>query len=125
MSDAIGNQQALRPAPGGMLTLTLVDEIARLKAEPEWASLDRHAISLIKDEALNVMLIVLKQGARLSEHHTKGPIAVQLLSGAVSLDRGAEHQMVRAGMMLALARDVPHSLSALEDTALLLITSIG
>jgi quercetin dioxygenase-like cupin family protein len=27
--------------------------------------------------------VVLKKGAKLREHHTKGPIAVQLLSGSI------------------------------------------
>jgi quercetin dioxygenase-like cupin family protein len=125
MSEAIGNQHALRPAPGGMLTLDLSDEIRRLRAGPEWASSDRHSASLVKDEALNIMLMVLKKGARLGQHHTKGPIAIQVVEGSVSVDRGAAPQVVRGGMMLALARDVPHGVSALEDSAVLLITSIA
>lgn len=75
------SRQALRPSVGAMLSLNITDEVARLKAKPEWSSEDRMAVSLIKDEALNILLMVLKEGARLAEHRTKGPIAVQVLTG--------------------------------------------
>lgn len=71
------NRQALRPAAGGMLSLKIEDETARLKAKPEWPSSDRLAASLVKDDALNILLMVLKKEARLAEHRTRGPIAVQ------------------------------------------------
>ena len=55
------SRQTLRPAAGGMITVKVADEIARLKGAAEWKSGDRHAISLIKDAALNVLLMVLKR----------------------------------------------------------------
>jgi hypothetical protein len=61
-----------------MMTVKFADEIARLKSTAEWKSADRHAVSLVKDDALNVLLMVLKKGAHLHEHRTKGPITVQL-----------------------------------------------
>jgi hypothetical protein len=81
-------RQVIRPAAGGMLTVDIAKEIVGLKAGPEWQSGDRHAVSLVKDEALNVLLMVLKNGAKLREHHTKGPIAVQLLSGSIRFTAG-------------------------------------
>jgi quercetin dioxygenase-like cupin family protein len=98
--------------------------LARLKAKPEWPSVDRLAVSLIKDDALNILLMVLKQGARLAEHRTKGPIAVHVLSGLVRFSAGTECAELSAGNIAALDRDVVHELQALEESVVLLITAI-
>lgn len=119
------NPQAIRSPAGGMLTVNVADEIARLKTGPEWQSQDRHARSLVKDETLNVLLMVLKKGAKLREHHTKGPIAVQLMSGCIRFTGGANHCLLSRDEIVALDRGIPHSLEALEDSALLLTTAIG
>jgi hypothetical protein len=62
------------------MTVRFADEIARIRDAAEWKSADRHAVSLVKDDALNVLLMVLKKSARLHEHRTKGPITLQLIS---------------------------------------------
>lgn len=80
MSEEV-NRQPLRPGAGRMLSLKVMDEAARLKAKPEWSSASRLAVSLVKDDALNILLMLLKKGARLAEHRTKGPIAVHPCSG--------------------------------------------
>jgi quercetin dioxygenase-like cupin family protein len=117
-------RQALRPNIGGMITINIAAEIARLKSTSEWASRDRHAISLIKDDALNILLMVLKQGARLHEHSAKGPIAVQVISGSIRFSAGAE-RIIAAGEIVGLDRNVAHSVEALEESAIMLVTAIG
>ena len=88
------NKQALRPAAGGMITVKFADEIAHLKSTAEWKSADRHAVSLVKDAALNVLLMVLKKGAHLHEHRTKGPITVQVVSGSIRFSAGADQRVI-------------------------------
>lgn len=118
------DRQALRPGTGGMVTRTIADEVGHLKAKPEWQAQDRLAISLVKDDALNVLLMVLKQGARLAEHRTKGPIVVQVVSGRIRFLAGGEKATLAAGSIVALDRDVAHSLESLEESAVLLTTAI-
>lgn len=119
------NRQALRPARGAMLSLKIVDEVARLKAKPEWRSLDRLAVSLVKDDALNILLMVLRKGARLAEHRTKGPIAVHVLSGTVRFSTESESAELASGSIAALDRDVAHELEALDESSLLLIAAVA
>lgn len=119
------SRQALRPSVGGMVSLNIMDEAARLKARPEWLSEDRLAVSLVKDDALNILLMVLKKGARLAEHRTKGPIAVQVLSGSVRFSAGSKDAELASGSMAALDRNVVHELEALEESIVLLTTAIG
>jgi quercetin dioxygenase-like cupin family protein len=115
----------LRPAVGGMITVKIADEIARLKGAAEWNSSDRHATSLVKDAALNVLLMVLKKGVRLHEHRTKGPITLQVVSGCIRFSAGADKRVVSAGDMVGLDREIVHSLEALEESALILVTAIN
>ncbi len=118
-------RQALRPAAGGMASLSIADEIAGLKAKPEWLGQDRLAVSLVKDDALNVLLMALKQGAHLKEHRTKGPITVHVLAGSVRFSAGGETLKLSAGQIAALDRGVVHALEALEESVVLLTTAIA
>jgi len=117
------SKQALRPAADGMITVSVAGEIARLKSTPEWESGGRHAVSLIKDAPLNILLMILKKGAHLHEHRTKGPVAVQVVSGSIRFSAGAE-RTISAGEMVGLARNVAHSVEALEESAIILVTAI-
>ena len=115
---------ALRPGTGAMLSFNLAQEISRIKDKPEWSTQDRVSVSLVKDDALNILLMLLKRGARLSEHHTRGPIALQVLAGSVRFSAGAEQTLVASGSIVALDREVAHSLESLEESAVLLTTAI-
>jgi quercetin dioxygenase-like cupin family protein len=118
-------RQALRPTVGKMVSLNIMDEVSRLKSKPEWSSANRLSVSLVKDDALNILLMVLKKGARLGEHRTKGPIAIQVLAGLVRLSAGSGRAEISSGNIAALDREVVHELEALEESAVLLTTSIG
>jgi quercetin dioxygenase-like cupin family protein len=107
-----------------MVTIGIADEIVRLKSTPEWESRDRHAVSLVKDAALNILLMVLKKGARLHEHRTKGPIAVHVVSGSIRFSASAE-RIISAGEMVGLDRNVAHSVEALEESAIILVTAVA
>jgi len=119
------SRQALRPSAGGMVSLNIMDEAARLKAKPEWSWEDRLAVSLVKDDGFNILLMLLKKGARLAEHRTKGPIAVQVLSGLVRFSAAGKDAELASGSMAALDRNVVHELEALEESSVLLTTAIG
>lgn len=107
-----------------MITVKIADEIAHLKSTAEWKSGDRHAVSLVKDAALNVLLMVLKKGAHLHEHRTKGPITVQVVSGSIRFSAGADQRVISGSEMVGLDRGIAHSLEALEESALILVTAI-
>jgi quercetin dioxygenase-like cupin family protein len=107
-----------------MITVNVLDEVARLKDAPEWRAGDRHAVSLVKDDGLNVLLMVLRKGARLHEHSTKGPITLHLLSGSVRFTAESNQHVISPNELVALDRGIRHSLEALEESALILVTSI-
>ena len=112
------NDQALRPRAGGFVVINLADETA--KHRQTMASNDRQAVSLVK-----VLLMTLTKDAELSEHRTRGPITVHVLSGAIRFHAESQEITLAAGCMLALDRDVAHSVTALEDSSVLLTTAIA
>lgn len=118
------DDRALRPRAGGLIVINLGNEAAKLK-QTLTASENRRAVSLVKDGPLNVLLMTLKQGAELSEHRTRGPITVHVISGAINFCAGSERVSLVAGCVLALDRDVAHSVTALEDSSVLLTTAIA
>jgi quercetin dioxygenase-like cupin family protein len=95
-------------------------EITRLKSEPAWAGGDRHGLSLVKGDGINVALMLLKKGAKLQEHHTKAPITVHVVEGRINFMTADKSRALTAGMLLALDRAIAHSIEALEDSALIL-----
>jgi len=109
---------------GGMIVANITEEIARLKDAAEWKSGDRLAVSLVKNDALNVLLMVLEKGAQLHEHRTKGPIVLQLVSGAIRFVAESNERSLSTGEMVALDRGIAHSVKALEESTLLLVTAI-
>jgi quercetin dioxygenase-like cupin family protein len=120
-----GRKQALRPRAGEMVSFNVMEEAARLRAKPEWLSRDRLAASLVKDDALNILLVVLKKSVRLTEHRTKGPVAVYVLFGSVRFFAGSEEVELSSGSMAALDRNIAHTLEALEESTVLITTAIG
>ncbi len=125
MADQEKVGQALRPAEGRILQVQLDEQVARLARQLQTSGRDREAISLVKDYGLNVLLMALRSGARLHEHHTKGPLALQVLSGCVNFMAAGAVNEVRPGSIVALDREIVHSLEAIEDSMVLLTTAIG
>jgi quercetin dioxygenase-like cupin family protein len=108
---------------GELVMIDLAEEAAKLSQTI--GSRDRQAVNLVKDGPLNVLLMTLKKGAELSEHRTRGPITVHVISGAIRFDVKNQQIALGAGYMLSLERDVAHSLTALEDSSVLLTTAIA
>ena len=75
---------------------------------------------LLKTGDLRLLLMSLKKGARLREHHADARTSVHVLSGAVRLLTEGKTLELGAGHVTTLEASVPHSVEALESSALLL-----
>jgi quercetin dioxygenase-like cupin family protein len=114
---------AQRPAhslSGPLQVFDLAAELDRLRQEPSWQGGDRNAKTLIGEADLRIVLTALKAGARLRAHRAPGPVSVQALAGRLRLHAAGETVELTAGRVLALGRDVPHDVEALEESAFLL-----
>jgi len=109
------------PGPLGnpILTFDLNAERNRLREENAWQG-GRDSKTLVKNEDFRIVLTVMKANALLHEHKATGRISVQVLSGHIQMHVQDKVFDLPAGHLLALDRDVPHDVTALEDSALLL-----
>jgi quercetin dioxygenase-like cupin family protein len=109
------------PGPLGkpILTFDLNAETNRLREENAWQG-GRDSKTLVKNEDFRIVLTVMKANALLHEHKATGRISVQVLSGHIQMHVLDKVFDVPAGQLLALDRAVPHDVTALEDSALLL-----
>lgn len=113
--------QRTRSAP--VLTFDLAREADRLRCEPPWSQHGRNAVTLVKYSDLRIVYIVMKPAARMEEHHAGARISVHTLSGRVRLRLGERTVDLPAGNLLALEKDVPHDLEAIEESTVLLTIS--
>lgn len=75
--------------------------------------------ALLKAEQLEVVRVVLPQGATLREHQTPGEITVQCLEGRIEFTTPAAIQVLDAGDFIHLRAGEPHALRALQDSSAL------
>lgn len=75
--------------------------------------------ALFKSTQLQVLRIVLPAGKTLPEHKVAGEITLQCLEGSCELQaNGQTHRMIMGDFML-LDGGVPHALTALTNTSIL------
>lgn len=66
-----------------------------------------------------VVLFTFKVGQQLKEHRTTSQILVQVLRGRATFSTAANSVKLRAGMVLQLEENVPHSVLAQTDAVML------
>jgi len=108
-----------QPMAAAYLEFDLARELEQLHAEPEW-SRGQNARTLVKHDDFRVVLLALKAGARIPEHRTEGRISIHTVHGQVQVRAQGRTFDLPTGGLLALDRDLPHDVEALEDSAVLL-----
>ncbi|HUZ04226.1 MAG TPA: cupin domain-containing protein [Acidobacteriaceae bacterium] len=94
----------------------ITGELAKIRARGTEVS----STSLIKTDSLRIVLMALKAGAQLHEHHADGRLTVQVLDGQVEFHAEQEQRKLQAGALVTVEAMVPHGVIALSDAALLL-----
>ena len=75
--------------------------------------------TLVKTPRLQVFRYVLLAGKEFAEHTVSGGITIQCLEGVVLFTAHAKTQILRAGQLVFVAKDVPHALKGVEDASVL------
>ncbi|MCA9675819.1 MAG: hypothetical protein H6708_33635 [Kofleriaceae bacterium] len=92
---------------------------ARLRAQTPWQRHGQSAVTLIKEPDLRVVLLELRAGARVVEHHTAARVTIHLLRGRVRMHVGDRTLPLVAGQLVMLAADVAHDVGADDDSTVL------
>ena len=114
-----GRRPHPQPLAAPYLEFDLAGELAQLRREAGWQS-GHNAKTLVKYDRLRVVLIALQAGATIPGHHTDGQISIQTVSGHIQVRAHGRHFDLRQGGLLALDRNLPHDVVALDDSAVLL-----
>jgi len=75
--------------------------------------------TLYKTQHLEVFRIILLAGKEMPEHEVGGELTVQCLEGSVEFSIGSTRDVMRPGDLKCLSGSIPHSLRAIEDSAVL------
>ncbi|BBU21725.1 cupin domain-containing protein [Mycobacterium xenopi] len=101
------------------LTALARDQLHRAKAENSGRSAS--TVFAGHEQVLRQTVVALRQGHALSEHHHLDEVTIYVLSGRIclNLNAGQTDWIGRTGDLL-IAPNTAHSVSALEDSAILL-----
>lgn len=109
-----------RPAAVPLFHLRIGEQLERLRQEPTWRQRGRNAITLIKQPALGVILMLLGPGSKMHEHQAAGPMTLQVLSGSIRFQAAGQTLTLGAGEVVILESAIQHEIEALEESACLL-----
>ncbi len=108
-----------------MIHTNIRDEIEKLRRAAAWQQpAGRSSETIVKYADFRVVLVLMKQAARMNDHHADGPISVHCIQGKIKMhlpDGRAEE--LGPGDILALERCLKHDVEALEESAFLLTIS--
>lgn len=115
----------LRPTGGRLMDAAVVpinvpEFIQTIKSEPAWEKSDRNAMTIYKTNGMRIVLIALHEDAVMEKHTTNGVVSVQLLEGEISFNVNSESFLLKPGQIIALHRNVPHSVAAIKESVFLL-----
>lgn len=100
----------------GMDRFDIIEELKKIRARDA----DVSSSTLLKTDTLRVVLMALKAGARLHEHHADGRLLLQVLQGEIDFEAENAKQTLKAGMLVSVDAMALHAVSASSAAALLL-----
>jgi quercetin dioxygenase-like cupin family protein len=103
-----------------LVTMNLNNLMEQTRSEPSWKDSDRNSITIYKSENMRIVLIGLHENAELKTHAANGIISVQVLEGHIKFTIEQQVAELKKGQMLALSKQIPHSVLALKETFFLL-----
>ena len=103
-----------------LVTMDLNRLMEQVRNEPSWKDSDRNSITIYKSENMRIVLIGLHENAELKTHTANGIISVQVLEGHIKFTTEQQVAELQKGQMLALKKQIPHSVLALKETFFLL-----
>ena len=115
VSELAAPQQLAAP----MIIVHCQSEVEALRRE-ETGTSGRIAKTIVKYPNFSVVLMVMKSKASFPEHKSGGRISIQVLSGHIQM-RVLENLIdLPAGTLVALDRNVPHDVEALDESSFIL-----
>lgn len=103
------------------LVIELTEALRLVREKEEWRSTGRAASTLMKTPYRRATLLVLRKGAVLARHRTRGAVLLHVLSGRIRVGTESARVEVGAASLVSLDPQAPHDVEALEESELLLL----
>lgn len=85
----------------------------------------RQTETLAREAGTSVVMMAMEAGDAIKEHSAKSPVSVHLLRGHIALNAGGQALELRPGQLAFMQPSVPHDVSALEQSVVLLTLAEG
>src|SRR5215471_751649 len=107
-----------------LLHFNLRDELSRLREEDSWTrGSGRSSKTLAKYPDFRIVLILMKAGSEMKEHHADARISIQTIQGRIRLQLPDQVLELGGGELMCLESGIAHDLKALEESAFLITVS--
>jgi quercetin dioxygenase-like cupin family protein len=103
-----------------LVEVDLVTELEALRASDSYQVADHAAKTIAKQPGIRVVLIALKRGGHMHEHHADWAITVQGVHGHVEFIVGERAVVLTPGRLLTVAAGMPHHVTGIDESAVLL-----
>jgi len=109
---------------GTLQTFEWHEVINWLRAETQSRQKNHNALTLVKNEALSVVMLYFQKEAQMHEHHAPGQFTLTVLEGRINFLLYLKSETISTelsqGQLLVLEEPTPHAIIALEESAFLL-----
>lgn len=107
-----------------LLCFNLADELRQLREEDSWArGSGRSSKTLAKYPDFRIVLVLMKSGSEMKEHHADARISIQTIQGRVRLQLSDQALELGSGELMCLESGIAHDVKALEESAFLITVS--
>lgn len=108
----------------GQRKIDLEQATAELQAEDRASGHGHRQKTLYKHGGATIALFSFEADSRLSEHRTRGTVTIHALEGRLRITAGGESYDLTPGQLVVLAPDVPHDVTAVVSSRMLLHVSL-
>ncbi len=112
--------QGERIMDAALVAIDLRSFTKQIREEKTWKDSDRNAITVYKTDGMRIVLIALHKDAEMIKHTADGLISLQVIEGEILFTTEEQSLVLAQGEMLALHKNVPHSVLARKETIFLL-----
>jgi quercetin dioxygenase-like cupin family protein len=103
-----------------LIEVDLATELEELRATSSYQAADHAAKTIAKQPGIRVVLIALKQGGHMHEHHADSAITVQGVDGHVEFNVAERAVLLMPGHLVIVEGGMPHQLIGIDESAVLL-----
>ena len=107
-----------------LLRFNLPNELLQLRNEDSWQrETGRSSKTLAKYPDFRIVLVLMKIGTQMKEHHADARLSIQALQGKIRIHLPDQRVDLAAGELMALDCSIPHDVEALEESAFIITIS--